>query len=76
MDTSINGVRVARVLSEIAQMEALPEVIVSDNGSQPISVGFMAARSVLEIRQIFASCNNPKGNADTERVIMYQDFSY
>jgi len=29
----------------------------------------MAACSVLGIRQIFASCNNPKGNADTERVM-------
>ncbi len=43
--------------------------IVSDNGSQPTSVGFMAACSVLEIKQIFASYNNPKGNADTERVM-------
>jgi putative transposase len=44
-------------------------MLVSDNGSQPTSVGFMAACSVLEIQQIFASYDNPKGNADTERVI-------
>ena len=43
--------------------------MVSDNGSQPTSVGFMAACNVLQIKQIFASYNNPKGNADTERVI-------
>lgn len=43
--------------------------LVSDNGSQPTSKSFMEACSVLEIRQIFASYNNPKGNADTERVI-------
>jgi putative transposase len=43
--------------------------LVSDNGSQPTSLGFMAACSVLGIKQIFASYNNPKGNADTERVI-------
>ena len=43
--------------------------LVSDNGSQPTSVGFMAACSVLGIKQIFASYDNPKGNADTERVI-------
>lgn len=43
--------------------------LVSDNGSQPTSVGFMAACNVLAIKQIFASYNNPKGNADTERVI-------
>jgi putative transposase len=46
-----------------------PLLLVSDNGSQPTSVGFMAACSVLEIKQIFASYDNPKGNADTERVI-------
>ncbi len=44
-------------------------MLVSDNGSQPTSVGFMAACNVLEIKQIFASYDNPKGNADTERVI-------
>jgi putative transposase len=46
-----------------------PLYLVSDNGSQPTSVGFMAACNVLEIKQIFASYDNPKGNADTERVI-------
>jgi transposase InsO family protein len=43
--------------------------LVSDNGSQPTSKKFMQAASVLEIKQIFASYNNPKGNADTERVL-------
>jgi putative transposase len=43
--------------------------LVSDNGSQPTSTGFMAACNVLQIKQIFASYDNPKGNADTERVI-------
>jgi len=43
--------------------------LVSDNGSQPTSIKFMAACNVLEIKQIFASYDNPKGNADTERVI-------
>lgn len=43
--------------------------LVSDNGSQPTSVSFMAACNVLQIKQIFASYDNPKGNADTERVI-------
>lgn len=32
------------------------------------AAGFMAACSVLEVKQIFTSFNNPKGNADTERV--------
>lgn len=43
--------------------------LVSDNGSQPTSKKYMQACSVLEIKQIFASYNNPKGNADTERVM-------
>ncbi len=43
--------------------------MVSDNGSQPTSKSFMEAYSVLQIKQIFTSYNNPKGNADTERVI-------
>lgn len=43
--------------------------LVSDNGSQPTSLAFMRACSVMEIKQIFASYNNPKSNADTERVI-------
>lgn len=43
--------------------------LVSDNGSQPTAETFMKACSVMEIKQIFASYCNPKGNADTERVI-------
>jgi len=43
--------------------------LVSDNGSQPTSHKFMQASSVMEIKQIFTSYNNPKGNADTERVM-------
>ena len=43
--------------------------LVSDNGSQPTSQRFMKACAGLNMRQIFTSYNNPKGNADTERVI-------
>lgn len=43
--------------------------LISDNGSQPTSERFMRACSVMEIKQIFASYSNPKGNADTERVM-------
>ena len=43
--------------------------LVSDNGSQPTSYKFMQACSVMEIKQIFTSYNNPKGNAETERLI-------
>ena len=37
VDTSINGMRVARVLSEIGQIEGLPEIIINDNGPEFIS---------------------------------------
>ncbi|MGQ0657568.1 MAG: hypothetical protein ACT4NU_05640 [Chromatiales bacterium] len=40
---------------------------ISDNGSQPTSVAFMHACSVLGIAQAFTSYSNPKGSADTER---------
>ncbi len=43
--------------------------LISDNGSQPTSTSFMKTMSVLEIEQIFTSYNNPKGNADTERIM-------
>lgn len=50
--------------------------LISDNGSQPTSTRFIQACSVLEIKQIFTCYDNPKGNADTERVIrtMKEDF--
>ena len=43
--------------------------LISDNGSQPTSPRFMSECGVLKIKQIFTSYNNPKGNADTERVL-------
>ena len=43
--------------------------LVSDNGSQPTSYKFMQACAVMEIKQIFTSYNNPKGNAETERLM-------
>jgi transposase InsO family protein len=42
--------------------------LMSDNGSQPTSMSFMKACREMEINQAFTSYNNPKGNADTERV--------
>jgi len=44
-------------------------MLVSDNGCQPTSEAFMKSSSILGIKQVFTSYNNPKGNADTERVI-------
>ena len=43
--------------------------LVSDNGCQPTSKNFMQSCCNLGIKQIFASYNNPEGNADTERVM-------
>ena len=46
----------------------VPE-LVSDHGSQPASTAFRGACEALGINQIFASYGNPKGNADTERMM-------
>jgi putative transposase len=43
--------------------------LMSDNGCQPTSVAFMQACNTLGIQQAVTSYNNPKGNADTERVM-------
>ncbi|GCD80711.1 transposase InsO family protein [Schleiferia thermophila] len=43
--------------------------LISDNGSQPTATSFMRDMAVLGIEQIFTSYDNPKGNADTERVM-------
>lgn len=50
--------------------EAQPELhLMSDNGSQPTSRRFMQECVELGVEQCFTSYANPKGNADTERVI-------
>ncbi len=41
--------------------------LMSDNGSQPTSISFIKACSILGIQPITTSYANPKGNADTER---------
>jgi len=41
----------------------------SDNGCQPTSVSFMQNCALLGVEQAFTSYNNPKGNADTERLM-------
>jgi putative transposase len=43
--------------------------LMSDNGCQPTSLAFIRACAMLEIHQAFTSYNNPKGNADTERLM-------
>ena len=41
----------------------------SDHGGQPASMALMRTCRTLGIHQVFTNYNNPKGNADTERVI-------
>jgi len=43
--------------------------LMRDNGGQPTSTAFIRACGTLGIQQAFTSYNNPKGNADTERVM-------
>jgi putative transposase len=43
--------------------------LMSDHGCQPTSTALMQACGILGIQQGFTSDSNPKGNADTERVI-------
>jgi putative transposase len=43
--------------------------LMSDNGCQPTSLTFMKNCRILGIDQAFTSYNNPKGNADTERMM-------
>jgi transposase InsO family protein len=43
--------------------------LVSDNGCQPSSQRYIKECGVLGINQIFTSWSNPRGNADTERVL-------
>jgi putative transposase len=43
--------------------------LMSDNGGQPASLAFMQACQTLGVYQVFTSDTNPKGNADTERLM-------
>jgi putative transposase len=43
--------------------------LISDNGCQPTSNAFHTYCCQTDIEQIFTSYNNPKGNADTERMM-------
>ncbi len=61
---------------EMGVLKKLPEgslskglKLVSDNGCQPSSIFFQKACNLLDIEQIYTSYNNPKGNADTERLM-------
>jgi transposase InsO family protein len=53
----------------IREAENLDLNLMNDNGSQPTSLTFMRECRALGIRQAFTAYANPKGNADTERLI-------
>jgi len=53
----------------LRETESLELNLMSDNGSQPTSLTFMRECRALGIRQAFTAYANPKGNADTERLI-------
>ena len=65
---ALNQAAINQFPQGIADAQEQPALI-SDNGCQPTSEAFMKASSALGIKQIFTSWNNPKGNADTERVM-------
>jgi monomeric isocitrate dehydrogenase len=44
--------------------------LISDNGCQPTSGRFRLNCSLAGIKQIFTTWSNPKGNADTERILI------
>jgi transposase InsO family protein len=41
----------------------------SENGCPPTAIAFMQAAATLGVTQAFTSDNNPKGNADPERLM-------
>jgi len=66
VDTSINGMRVARVLTEIALTENLPEVIVIDNGPEFISKALDAWAYERGVKLTFIRPGRPVENAYIE----------
>ena len=66
VDMSINGVRVARVLTEIAQMECLPEIIIIDNGPEFISKALDAWAYQRGVKLTFIRPGKPVENAYIE----------
>ena len=66
---AINGAVCRQFPKGIREAVNLELNLMSDNGSQPSSMKFMREAASLGIRQAFTSYSNPKGNADTERLI-------
>ena len=66
VDTSINGVRVARVLTDIAQIEGLPEIIIIDNGPEFIGNALDAWAYQRGVKLTFIRPGKPVENAYIE----------
>lgn len=66
VDTSINGVRVVRVLDEIGQQEGLPEIIIIDNGPEFIGKALDAWAYARGIKLAFITPGRPVENAYIE----------
>jgi len=66
VDTSINGVRVCRVLNEIAYSNGLPEIIIIDNGPEFISKALDAWAYERGVKLHFINPGKPVENAYIE----------
>jgi putative transposase len=66
VDTSINGLRVSRILSEISQRQGLPEIIIIDNGPEFISNALDAWAYQRGIKLTFIRPGRPVENAYIE----------
>jgi len=66
VDTSINGVRVCRVLNEIAYAQGLPEIIIIDNGPEFISKAVDAWAYERGVKLHFINPGKPVENAYIE----------
>jgi len=66
VDTSINGVRVVRILNEISQAEGLPEIIIIDNGPEFIGKALDAWAYQRGVKLAFITPGKPVENAYIE----------
>lgn len=66
VDTSINGVRVTRILNEIAKAQELPEIIIIDNGPEFISNALDAWAYQRGVKLTFIRPGKPVENAYIE----------
>jgi putative transposase len=66
VDTSINGIRVTRILNEISQIQGLPEIIIIDNGPEFISNALDAWAYQRGVKLTFIRPGKPVENAYIE----------